>query len=83
MPHTIIGVMPPRFGWYGNDGFWLPLSPARKHIPGIAPIARLVPGATKDVAAQQLDALHKALALEGLKPSPRRASRRGSTTIST
>ena len=24
-PHTIVGVMPPRFGWYGNDGFWLPL----------------------------------------------------------
>ena len=64
VPHTIIGVMPPRFGWYGNDGFWLPLSPARKDIPGIAPIARLVPGATKDIAAQQLDALHKALAAE-------------------
>jgi hypothetical protein len=28
-PHTIIGVMPPRFGWYGNQSFWLPLSPAR------------------------------------------------------
>jgi putative ABC transport system permease protein len=23
--HTIIGVMPPRFGWYGNDGLWLPV----------------------------------------------------------
>ena len=29
VPHTIVGVMPPRFGWYGNDGFWLPLSPDR------------------------------------------------------
>src|SRR5260221_14748468 len=24
-PHTVIGVMPPRFGWFGNDGIWLPL----------------------------------------------------------
>src|SRR5437660_4371542 len=22
-PHTIVGVMPPRFGWYGSEGFWL------------------------------------------------------------
>jgi predicted permease len=64
VPHTIVGVMPPRFGWYGNDGFWLPLSPTRKDIPGLAPIARLAPGATKDMAAQQLAALHKALAAE-------------------
>ena len=25
-PHTVIGVMPPRFGWYGNEGIWLPLT---------------------------------------------------------
>src|SRR6188472_1337412 len=54
VPHTIVGVMPPRFGWYGNDGFWLPLSPIRKDLQFINPIARLVPGATKGVAEQQL-----------------------------
>ncbi len=43
-PHTIVGVMPPRFGWYGNDGFWLPLSPTRTDIPWISPIVRLAPG---------------------------------------
>jgi len=64
VPHTIVGVMPPRFGWYGNDGFWLPLSPLRKDITFIAPIARLVPGATKEVAEQQLGELHKQLAAE-------------------
>ena len=36
-PHTIVGVMPPRFGWYGNDGFWLPLSPTRTDVPWINP----------------------------------------------
>src|SRR5882724_10813514 len=24
-PHTVIGVMPPRFGWYGSDTIWLPM----------------------------------------------------------
>ena len=42
--HTIVGVMPPRFGWYGNEGFWLPLSPTRKDIPWANPILRLAPG---------------------------------------
>ena len=32
-PHTIVGVMPPRFGWYGSEGFWLPLSPDRTDLP--------------------------------------------------
>ena len=48
-PHTIVGVMPPRFGWYGNDGFWLPLSPTRKDLPFINPIVRLAPGVSKAV----------------------------------
>ncbi len=63
-PHTIIGVMPPRFGWYGNDGFWLPLSPARTDIPGINPIVRLAPGVSSAVAEEQLGALHQRLAQE-------------------
>jgi len=63
-PHTIVGVMPPRFGWYGNDGFWLPLSPTRADVPWINPIVRLKPGVTPAVATQQLDTLHKQLAVE-------------------
>ena len=66
-PHTIVGVMPPRFGWYGNEGFWLPLSPTRTDVPWINPIVRLAPGVTKEIAEEQLTALHKRLALE--KPS--------------
>src|ERR1051326_6578075 len=63
-PHTIVGVMPPRFGWYGNAGFWLPLSPPRRDLPGITPIMRLAPGVSKEVAEQQLDALNRQLARE-------------------
>jgi predicted permease len=63
-PHTIIGVMPPRFGWYGNDGFWLPLAPARTDLPGINPIVRLAPGVSKTVAEQQLDVFNRQLARE-------------------
>lgn len=61
-PHTIIGVMPPRFGWYGNDGFWLPLSPTRTDLPWINPIVRLKPGVTPRVAEEQLHALNTRLA---------------------
>jgi putative ABC transport system permease protein len=76
-PHTVVGVMPPRFGWYGNDGFWLPLAPARSDIPGINPIMRLAPGVSKQVAEQQLDAFNRQLARE--KPSTFPAQ--GFTTI--
>lgn len=64
VPHTIVGVMPPRFGWYGNDGFWLPLSPTRTDVAWINPIVRLAPGVSKAVAEAQLSALNKRLALE-------------------
>jgi predicted permease len=63
-PHTIIGVMPPRFGWYGNAGFWLPLAPARTDLQWINPIMRLAPGVSKTVAEEQLGVLNRRLALE-------------------
>ena len=63
-PHTVIGVMPPRFGWYGSDGFWLPLSPTRSDVPWINPIVRLAPGVPKAAAEAQLTALHRRLAQE-------------------
>jgi putative ABC transport system permease protein len=61
-PHTIVGVMPPRFGWYGSEGFWLPLSPTRTDLPFLNPIVRLAPGVSKTVAEEQLGALNKRLA---------------------
>ena len=61
-PHTIVGVMPPRFGWYGSEGFWLPLSPTRTDVPWINPIMRLAPGISQAVAEDQLSALNQRLA---------------------
>jgi putative ABC transport system permease protein len=66
-PHTIIGVMPPRFGWYGNEGFWLPLAPARTDLSFINPIMRLAPGVSSAAAEEQTKAFLQRLAAE--KPS--------------
>ena len=57
-PHTIIGVMPPRFGWYGNDGFWLPLGSNRPPRDMVNAIVRLAPQVTPKAAADQLQAFH-------------------------
>src|SRR5688572_5173436 len=63
-PHTIVGVMPPRFGWYGSESFWLPLSPTRTDLQFIFPIVRLAPGVTKAIAEPQFAALMTRIALE-------------------
>jgi putative ABC transport system permease protein len=64
-PRTIIGVMPPRFGWYTHDGVWLPLNTNRREPPQwLNPIARLQPGLSPEVAKTQLHALHLRLASE-------------------
>jgi putative ABC transport system permease protein len=62
--YTIIGVMPPRFGWYGNDGFWLPLSLSRTDLPWTNPIMRLASGVSKEAAEEQLRAFNQRLAQE-------------------
>jgi hypothetical protein len=66
-PHTVIGVMPPRFGWYGNSGIWLPLSmdPRPTASQGdrfVNPIVRLSAGVSSMAAEQALQALHVRLA---------------------
>jgi putative ABC transport system permease protein len=60
-PHTVVGVMPPRFGWYGSDGLWLPL-PTLDLKRGVRPIVRLKPGVNAEVARQQLTGLMQELA---------------------
>lgn len=54
---TVVGVMPPRFGWYTHNGLWLPL-PRYPLDRWTIPIIRLRPGVTPDVAAQQLHSLN-------------------------
>jgi putative ABC transport system permease protein len=61
-PHSIIGVMPPRFGWYGNEGFWLPLGTSRREGGMVNPIMRLAPGVTPAAAEAQLHALFQQMA---------------------
>lgn len=70
-PHTIIGVMPPRFGWYGNEGFWLPMGTTAGEPRPTIPIARLAPGVSVTAAQEQLHALHLRLARERPATFPR------------
>ncbi len=63
-PHTIVGVMPPRFGWYGNDTLWLPLSLKSRDRVFVNPIVRLASGVSKEAAQSQLDAFYRRLAKE-------------------
>ena len=62
VPHTIIGVMPPRFGWYTGDGFWLPMPMDLKQEGYLNVIMRLAPGVTTQIGEQQLQALNRELA---------------------
>lgn len=64
VPQTVIGVMPPRFGWFTHDGGWLPLSNDLKKDPQLATIVRLAPGVSKEAARQQLHSLRTQLARE-------------------
>jgi predicted permease len=60
--YTIVGVMPPRFGWWTDDGVWLPMGVDSRDQRGVFPIVRLNPGVSSAAAEQQLHALHLELA---------------------
>jgi len=62
VPRTIIGVMPPRFGWYTSDSFWLPMPMDLADESPVNVILRLRPGVTPQAAEQQLQALNMRLA---------------------
>jgi predicted permease len=64
VPRTIIGVMPPRFGWWTNEAFWLPLRMDPKDPSGMAVIVRLAPGVKPPAAEQQLNQLNVRFAAE-------------------
>jgi predicted permease len=63
-PHTVIGVMPPRFGWYGNETVWLPLATNRRDRLFVNPIVRLAAGVSKEAAEAQLHAFYQSRAQE-------------------
>jgi predicted permease len=68
---TVIGVMPPRFGWWTSDGGWLPLAMDLREDRMVNDIVRLRTGVSKGVAEQQLQTLHKRFAQERPKDYPR------------
>ncbi|HTV13209.1 MAG TPA: ABC transporter permease [Acidobacteriaceae bacterium] len=71
VPRTIIGVMPPRFGWWTNEAFWLPLPADLKDPAGLALIVRLAPGVTQHAAEQQLNQLNIHFAAERPQAYPK------------
>src|SRR5256884_279154 len=58
-PYTIIGIMPPRFGWWTEDGVWLPMGIDSRDQRGVFPIVRLASGTSSSVAEQRLHVLHR------------------------
>ncbi|MDP8981305.1 MAG: ABC transporter permease [Acidobacteriota bacterium] len=71
VPHTVIGVMPPRFGWYTDEAFWLPARMDPREEGSMNVIMRLAPGITKNAAEQQLQALNLHLAAETPQSFPK------------
>jgi predicted permease len=63
-PFTVIGVMPPRFGWWTNEGGWLVLAENPRGSRWAAAIVRLKAGVSPQAAEQQLHALNMRLAEE-------------------
>src|SRR5207244_12352486 len=61
-PYTIIGIMPPRFGWWTEDGVWLPMGIDSRDQRGVFPIVRLASGTSSSVADQRLHVLHREFA---------------------
>ena len=68
---TVIGVMPARFGWWTSDGGWLPIAMDLREDRMVNDILRLRPGVSKEVAEQQMQALHVRFAGERPKDYPR------------
>jgi putative ABC transport system permease protein len=71
MPHTIVGIMPPRFGWYTNNTFWMPMPMNATNELRLNVIMRLRPGVTKEVAEQQLQNVNLRFAAEKPQHFPR------------
>jgi putative ABC transport system permease protein len=71
VPRTVIGVMPPRFGWFTNEAFWLPMSMDLKDDNGLNVIMRLAPGVTQQIAEEQLHGLNQQLAHDSPQNFPK------------
>jgi putative ABC transport system permease protein len=65
-PHTIVGVMPPRFGFPDNQPIWVPIAqapdPATRGHRYLRVVGRLAPGATPQSAQAELESISRRLA---------------------
>ena len=61
-PYTVIGVMPPRFGWWTHDGGWIALPEDPRDNRTAFAIVRLKDGVSPGAAQDQLQAFHLRLA---------------------
>ncbi len=65
-PHTVIGVMPPRFAFPENQRLWIPLAPvafeAGRGVRNLFAFGRLKEGATRERALEDLSAIAARLA---------------------
>jgi predicted permease len=68
VPHTVVGVMPPRFGWPDNQPLWVPFSPERgadaRGDRYLRVVARLRPGVSLEAAQAEAAAASSRLARE-------------------
>jgi putative ABC transport system permease protein len=71
VPHTVIGVMPPRFGWWTSEAFWLPLPMNLADETTIQVMMRLRPGVSKAAAEQQLNVLNVDFAAQHPRQFPK------------
>lgn len=76
--YTIIGVMPPRFGWWTDNGLWIPMTIDSRIQRGVFPLLRLAPGVSPAAAQQQLHELQLGFA----KVNPRFPQESFLTTLS-
>jgi putative ABC transport system permease protein len=58
---VVIGIMPPRFGWFTDDGAWMPFTKNPTPDRWVLPIVRLKPGITSAVVTEQLQAVESRL----------------------
>lgn len=58
---AVIGVMPPRFGWFTDDGGWMPFTKNPTPERWVLPIVRLKPGTASAVVTEQLQAVENRL----------------------
>ncbi len=66
--HTVVGVMPPRFGFPENQLAWVPLTPwvheDQRQERGLAVMARLQPGRTVEQARTEVAAIVERIAAQ-------------------